>query len=157
KMWSEVSDAAPIVAVTNGVHPATWQDPRMRLAYAHGTVLAAHQELKGELIEEVRARTGVTLLRDRLIVGFARRAAPYKRSDLILRDPATIEPLLAQKRLQILFAGKAHPHDQEGKRIIANLVTMARLHPGSVLFLENHSVRLAQLLVRGCDLWLNNP
>jgi starch phosphorylase len=156
-MWADVTEAAPIDSVTNGVHVPTWQDPRIRTAYHDGDVLAAHQQLKRELCAEVRARSGVTFAEDRLLIGFARRAAAYKRADLIFRNPSVIEPLLASGRVQLLFAGKAHPHDGDGKRLIANLVTVARKHPGSVVFLENYDMRLGRLLTRGCDVWLNNP
>jgi starch phosphorylase len=108
-------------------------------------------------MQDVRSRTGVALLDDRLTIGFARRAAGYKRSDLILRDAERIAPLLASRRLQLVFAGKAHPADVEGKRIIANLVTMARRYPQSVVFLENYDIGVARMMVRGADVWLNNP
>lgn len=157
RMWRDVTDAAPIVSVTNGVHPPTWQDARVRVAYAEGRLWDTHQELKRELIDEVRRRTGTELAADRLLIGFARRAAAYKRSDLIFRKAEAIEPHLAAGRVQILFAGKAHPHDSEGKRIVANLVTMARRYPGRVLFLENYDMKIGRLMTRGCDVWLNNP
>jgi starch phosphorylase len=99
----------------------------------------------------------VKLHEDRLLVGFARRAATYKRSDLVLRHPETIEPYLREGRLQIVFSGKAHPHDSEGKRIVANLVAMSRYYKGGVVFLENYEMKVGRLLTRGCDVWLNNP
>lgn len=159
KMWREIVDAAPIVAVTNGVHPPTWQDPRIREAYgdAPAELWAAHQSCKRELLEEVKARTNVALRDDRLLIGFARRAAAYKRSDLILRSADVIDRHLADGKVQILFAGKAHPHDSEGKRIVANLVAMSRRYAGSVVFLENYDMKIGRLLTRGCDVWLNNP
>jgi starch phosphorylase len=157
KMWSDVEGAAPIVAVTNGVHPPTWQDPRIREAYGQGGLFEAHQELKRELADEVQRRTGHILRLDRLVVGFARRAAPYKRSDLIVSDAEYIEPLLREQRLQVVFAGKAHPRDLRGKEIVANLADFSRRYPGQVIFLENYDLRLGRLLSRGVDVWLNNP
>jgi starch phosphorylase len=156
-MWAEVTDASPIDAVTNGVHTPTWQDMRLRMAYAHGKVWETHQLLKRELLAEVQKRAHVKMAEDRLLIGFARRAASYKRSDLIFRNPAAIEPLLQAGRVQLLFAGKAHPHDVEGKRIIANLVAMSHRHPSSIVFLENYDMKIGRLLTRGCDVWLNNP
>lgn len=159
RMWREIGDAAPITVVTNGVHPPTWQDARIRTAYAQeaGELFAVHARLKRELVAEIKRRTGVGFDERALLIGFARRAASYKRSDLIFRDPQAIEPLLAAGAVQLAFAGKAHPQDGEGKRIISNLVEMARRHPGRVVFLENYELGLARLLVRGCDVWLNNP
>jgi starch phosphorylase len=157
KMWAHVEDAAPIVAVTNGVHPPTWQDERVRVGYARGALWEAHQQVKRELLALIRARTGQTLREDRLLVGFARRAAAYKRADLIFRDPARLGALLAAQRLQLVFAGKAHPHDGEGKKIIAQLHAAARQHEGSIVFLENYDIGVGQKLTRGCDVWLNTP
>ncbi|MHB1845674.1 MAG: alpha-glucan family phosphorylase [Deltaproteobacteria bacterium] len=155
-MWRDVSGAARIEPITNGVHPGTWQDERVR--GARGPALwAAHQQLKGELLLEVSRRTGTTLDPNRLLVGFARRAAAYKRSDLILRKAERIAPLLERGDLQVLFSGKAHPQDEVGRQIVGNLVRMARAYPKSVLFLPDYDMRLGQLLTRGCDVWLNNP
>ncbi len=157
KMWSHVEDAAPIVAVTNGVHAPTWQDARIRIAYASEQLWDTHQQLKRELSDEVQRRNGFPVHADRLIVGFARRAAPYKRSDLIVSHPKFLDPLLAAGKLQILFSGKAHPRDALGKQIVANLAQVAKRYPGAVIFLENYDMKLGRLLTRGADIWLNNP
>jgi len=160
EMWKHVSGAAPIGAITNGVHRPTWQDPRIRAAFEAqdpAALWSAHQEAKRELVADVRARSGIELDPGRLIMGFARRAAAYKRSDLILRDPARIEPLLETRELQLIFSGKAHPQDDIGKRIVANLARLARQYPQSVVFLENYDMAIGRSLTRGCDVWLNNP
>jgi len=161
QMWKDVPDIAPIGSITNGVHPGTWQDARMREAVGGGgrddELWQTHQTLKGELLAEVQRRTGVTLPSEGLLIGFARRAAGYKRADLILRDPARIEPLLRSGRVQILFSGKAHPHDDAGRWLVTRLVNAMREFPGSVLFLEDYDIKLAKFLTRGCDVWLNTP
>ncbi|MGE5578323.1 MAG: alpha-glucan family phosphorylase [Syntrophothermus sp.] len=158
KMWKDVWGAAPITAITNGVYPGTWQDARIREAYERGADLwEPHMAAKRELIAEVEARTGVKLNADALLIGFARRAAPYKRSDLIFRRPEVIAPLLESGRIQLIFSGKAHPQDGFGKDIVANMVAMARRYPNSVVFLENYDMKIGRLLTRGCDVWLNNP
>jgi starch phosphorylase len=157
-MWAHVPDAAPILHVTNGVHPPTWQDERIRAA-AHdpaGT-WEAHLALKRELLAEIEKRSHVAPDPDALTVGFARRAAGYKRSDLILRDEARLEALLANHRVTLVFAGKAHPDDRTGKAIVARLVKAQQKHPGRIVFLENYEMALGCLLTRGCDVWLNNP
>src|SRR5579883_2369572 len=157
-MWRDVEGACPIIAITNGVHVPTWQDARIREAAGSPTGLwATHETLKGELLAAVEQRTGVRLRPDVLTLGFARRAAAYKRSDLIFRDVARIAPLLRERRLQLVFAGKAHPDDPEGKRIVANLVTIARQFPEAVVFVPDYDMGLARLLTRGADVWLNNP
>lgn len=158
KMWKDVTGAAPIISITNAVHTRTWQDNRVRDAYLSGRDLwAPHMEAKRELLDEVQIRTGVRLNEESLLIGFGRRAAPYKRSDFIFRDPEVIEPLLKSGRIQIIFSGKAHPQDDTGKAIVTNLVAMARRYPNSVVFLENYDMKIGRLLTRGCDVWLNNP
>ncbi len=157
EMWRHVGDTAPIVAITNGVHPGTWQDPRIRLALHGGDLWETHRELKEELLHEVERRTRVRLRPDALLVGFARRAAAYKRSDLILRDPSRIGPWLERGDVQLLFSGKCHPQDEAGRMLVANLVQAVRRYPKSAVFLEDYDLRLGRLLTRGCDIWLNNP
>jgi len=156
-MWRDVEGASEILAVTNGVHVPTWQDPRIRAARGAADGLwAAHQALKREMLAAVAERTGAQLDPDVLTLGCARRAAGYKRADLIFSDPARIEPLLAG-RLQLVFAGKAHPDDGEGKRLVATLVAMARRYPGAVAFVPDYDMALGRCLTRGVDVWLNNP
>jgi starch phosphorylase len=157
-MWAGVADAAPVVAITNGVHRGTWQDPRLGDALrSDDTLLALHDAMKRELLDEVAHRTGTRLDPGVLTVGFARRAATYKRPDLILRDPARLGPLLEGRRLQLLFAGKAHPADRAGKAMVARIVGALRRWPHAAVFLENYDMALARLLTRGCDVWLNTP
>ncbi len=163
-MWKDVAGAAPIIAITNGVHVPTWQDPRIRAALAPGrdpattaqALWSAHLTMKAELIELVARRAGVHLALDQLIVGFARRMAGYKRADLVLGDPALLTRLLAAG-VQLVYSGKAHPKDAGGKAIISRLVAAARAWPGQIVFLQNYDLELGAALTRGCDVWLNNP
>lgn len=157
-MWKDVSNACPIGAITNGVHVPTWQAPEIREAgHDPAKVMAAHAKLKAQLIAEVQRRQGIALEPDAFLIGFARRAAGYKRSDLILRDEARLDALMAKHHVRVLFAGKAHPDDANGRNIVARLVQGARKHPGKVVFLENYDMAIGRLLTRGCDVWLNNP
>jgi starch phosphorylase len=96
-----------------------------------------------------------------LTIGFARRFASYKRADLIFHDIDRLKRLLNNRwrPLQIIFAGKAHPSDDEGKRILQRIFKFA-IDPdlgGRVAFVENYGEQLAQYMVHGVDLWLNNP
>jgi len=163
-MWRDVDRAAPIVSITNGVHQATWQDPRVRAAVApdkaperrRDELWRGHQELKGELIAAVEEQSGVRLAPDRLLVGFARRAATYKRADLLLGDPDRLARLI-DGGLQLVMAGKAHPADGEGKAMISRVAVAARRYPDRIVYLDDYDMRLGALLTRGCDVWLNNP
>ena len=158
RMWADVAGGADIVAITNGVHAPTWQDAEVQGAAGEDEALwSAHQRQKRALLDEIRSRTGVELAEDRLLVGFARRAATYKRADLVFRHPEPIEALLAEGRLQFVFAGKAHPADAGGKELIARVRQAQKRWPKAVLYLENYDMQLGRLLTRGCDVWMNNP
>jgi starch phosphorylase len=156
-MWRDVTDASEIIAITNGVHVPTWQDPSVRAAASDDALWSAHRALKEEMLADVLLRTGVRLDPDVLTIGFARRAASYKRADFVFRDPARIEPLLADRRLQLVFAGKAHPDDAEGKKLVATLVNASRRYPGTVVFVPDYNMAIGRMLTRGVDVWLNTP
>lgn len=96
-----------------------------------------------------------------LTIGFARRFATYKRGNLIFRDLERLKKILTNPKMpvQFVFSGKAHPKDNEGKAIIAEIV--AFMNDSSlnhkIIFLENYELEVAKRLVQGCDVWLNNP
>ncbi len=163
-MWKDVERAAPIISITNGVHVPTWQDARIRAALVveklrerqDSDLWSAHQQMKAELVAEIQSRTGVSLATDKLLIGFARRAATYKRADLLVSDERALNRLL-EHGVQVAYAGKAHPRDLQGKALIGKLIDASKKHPQHVVFLENYDMRLGALLTRGCDVWLNNP
>ncbi len=158
KMWAHVDNRAEIIAITNAVHLPTWVDQNMiDMAEADGDLWAAHMKNKRDLIEFVKERNGVTLAEDKLLIGFSRRAAPYKRADLIFQDPEIIGPLLKEQKVQIVFSGKAHPLDDTGKGLVARLVAMSKKYPESVVFIQNYDIPTGAMLTRGSDIWLNNP
>ena len=114
----------------------------------------------GSLDEAERIARGV-LHPDALTLGFARRFATYKRPTLLLRDPARLLRLLnnQQRPVQLVIAGKAHPHDEEGKHLIqqwAQFATRAEAR-AHVVFLDDYDMRLATELVQGVDVWINTP
>jgi starch phosphorylase len=170
----------PVRAITNGVHAVTWTAPSFRelydrhipewrrdnlyLRYAVGIgldeVRSAHDRAKSALLEEVRKRPGTVLDPRVLTVGFARRAAAYKRADLVFADLERLRAIARRVgRVQFLFAGKAHPRDEEGKRMIRRVFEAAASIGGDVPvhYLEGYDARWAQLLTSGVDLWLNTP
>ncbi|PRX35647.1 starch phosphorylase [Orenia metallireducens] len=160
EMWSHVDGAAPIVGITNGVHRGTWTDERVVSAFEGGDtnkIWDAHQAAKQDLLDLIEERNGVKLDPNKLLIGFARRAAPYKRSDFIFSKPEVIEEYLKSGEVQIVFAGKAHPLDNKGREIVARLIEMADKYSNSVVFLEDYDMVIGAALTRGCDIWLNNP
>ena len=169
-----------IDSITNGVHSYTWTcagfrslfdqyipgwvtDPlslRNAVNIPRESIRHAHDLAKFRLIEEVHRRTGKAFSTKAFTIGFARRATPYKRADLIFSDPKQLLALAQEVGpIQILFAGKAHPRDEAGKDVIRQIIrTAAQLDERvKVAYLENYDLALAQLLVSGVDLWLNTP
>jgi len=158
QMWENVDQRAEILAITNAIHLPTWVDPAMISAAERGDDLwEPHRQNKRALIDFIEAKNGVRLDEERMIIGFSRRAAPYKRSDFIFSDLKVVEPLLLDRRFQIVFSGKAHPLDDVGKATVRNLVAMAARYPKAVVFLENYDMAIGRMLTRGSDIWLNNP
>lgn len=158
KMWKHVKGRSEIVGITNAIHLPTWVDANMiETAVKGGDLWTAHMKNKRDLVRFVKERTGIEMIADNLIIGFARRAVPYKRSDLIFSKPELIDPLLRDRKIQIVFSGRAHPLDDTGKGIAANLVAMSKKYPGAVVFLENYGMDIGAALTRGSDVWLNNP
>ncbi|MBX3081670.1 MAG: alpha-glucan family phosphorylase [Anaerolineae bacterium] len=96
-----------------------------------------------------------------LTIGFARRFATYKRATLFLTDKERLYKLLnnPDRPVQMIFAGKAHPHDIPGKELIREIVNTARMPEfrNRIVFLENYDMNIARMLVQGVDVWLNNP
>ena len=176
-LWpARAAEDVPIGHVTNGVHPRTWLSEELAgLLAAQGVELdrgEGWERVEGlELQELARARRirkeallaglGDALDPDALTLGFARRFATYKRANLLLSDPERFATLLANadRPVQLLVAGKAHPADGGGKGIIEQVVAFARgeLAGGRVVFLEDYDMALARALVRGVDVWVNVP
>src|SRR5664279_1776825 len=167
-------------AITNGVHAATWTSPAFKalfdrhipgwrednfsLRYALGIpsseVWQAHSTAKRELVQYINREANAGLDADVLTLGFARRTATYKRADLLFRDLDRLRSIAAKAgRLQIIYAGKAHPRDQEGKQLIQRIFQArdALKNDIRVCYLPNYDMDLARRLLAGVDVWLNTP
>jgi phosphorylase/glycogen(starch) synthase len=173
--------AAPEIARLLGAsgRPVSGDDYRAADALDTGELWQCRQLLRRRLGEQIARRTETAWLRrhdspallqrvlrglepaDALWIGFARRFAPYKRADLILRDPQRLEALLASsaRPVRLIFAGKAHPQDGAGQGLLTRIVQLARsdAFAGRLLFVEDYDLALARALVQGVDVWLNNP
>lgn len=170
----------PIRAITNGVHAATWTTAPFRrlydqhipewkydnlyLRYALGIPLEeireAHGQAKQALFAEVQRRTGQVLDPNAMTIGFARRAATYKRGDLIFRNTDRLRWIARTVgELQIVFGGKAHPQDGGGKELIRKIIGHANELQNQirVIYVEDFDWQWAPLLYSGVDLWLNTP
>lgn len=122
--------------------------------------LRAQLERRNAPPDEVKAADEV-LDPEALTIGFARRFATYKRGALLLREPERLKKLLddAKMPIQFVFAGKAHPADNEGKELIRSIVQFARQpqYRRKFVFVENYDMSVARQLVQGVDVWLNTP
>ena len=188
-LWPDLdADDVPIGHVTNAVHAPTWVSAGLHALLAEaGVRLEAgpdeqgweaargldtrelwrvHTARKASLLELVSARAsgqlgGESLAPDALTIGFARRFATYKRATLVLSDPERLRALLGdpQRPVQLVFAGKAHPADDEGKAVLAEIVRLAqgRDARGRIAFLPDYDMELARALLQGVDVWLNTP
>lgn len=170
----------PIHSITNGVHAVAWAAPsfqalfdrylpdwrrdQLSLRYAisipPADIWAAHMEAKRVLIDFVNRETNAGFDREVLTIGFARRAAPYKRSTLIFHDVDRLKKIAEQAgAIQIVFGGKAHPRDQPGKELIHHIHTVRDALKGhiAVAYLSNYDMTTARMLCAGVDVWLNTP
>ncbi|MBD3366956.1 MAG: alpha-glucan family phosphorylase [Candidatus Eisenbacteria bacterium] len=170
----------PFNSITNGVHAVEWTSPsfaalydrhlpewrrdnrylRYAVSIHRDEVLEAHVAAKARLLAAVRERSGVELSPATFTVGFARRATPYKRADMIFSD---MKKLLKIKNisgpLQIIYAGKAHPRDEKGKELIRRIFQAAEELEGEIpiVYLEGYDMELGGLITSGVDIWLNTP
>ncbi len=182
KKHSEVSrrmfPGYEISAITNGVHTYTWTcDSFKRLydKYLPGwanepelfvrvgripdeEIWDAHMEAKKTLLDYVRKNTGVKMSPDILTIGFARRATAYKRADLIFTDIKRLEKI-GQGKIQIIYAGKAHPRDESGKGLIEKIFSIKESLKDKIkmTYLKNYDMDIALKMVSGVDVWLNTP
>jgi starch phosphorylase len=170
----------PIDAITNGVHAVTWTGMAFRNLYDHhipkwrydnfylryavkipvADIQYAHAQAKRDLLEMVHHRTGVRLDEGVLTIGFARRAAAYKRTNLLFSDLDRLRSITRHVGpLQVIYSGKAHPQDTAGKALIRRIFA-ASADMGKamqVVYLENYDMALARDICAGVDLWLNTP
>lgn len=166
-------------AVTNGVHASTWTSPPFAAMFDQHvpgwrhepellsradripgeSLWAAHQQAKQALVDKVRELTGVALNPDQPILGFARRMTAYKRADLLFTDLARLKAIAGKHPFQIVMAGKAHPRDEAGKRLIEALHVHMRELGGAVpmAFVPDYDMAQALFMVSGSDVWLNTP
>lgn len=166
--------------ITNGVHAGTWTSPPFQelfdkhipgwrqdnfsLRFAHDLppdeLRSAHEKAKLTLFAAIKERTGSSFNPELFTIGFARRATPYKRMDMLFHDPERLKRIAKEKGpIQLLFGGKAHPNDSAGKEAIQRVIRVREslLPEISLVYLQNYDVELAKLLVAGVDLWLNTP
>ena len=169
-----------IDAITNGVHASTWgskpfqelydrhipgwRQDNFSLRYAlkipKEEVWSAHTQGKKQLIQYVNRQTNIGMDIDIFTIGFARRATTYKRGDLFFTDIERLKSISSKVGLfQVIYAGKAHPQDQDGKQVIKRIFESKKLLRDhiKIAYLENYDIELAKIIIPGVDVWLNTP
>lgn len=167
-------------AITNGVHPVTWtaesfagiynqslpgwrHEPELLVradcCIADEAIWAAHEKAKSRLIEKVNTLCKISLDPKLPMLGFARRMTAYKRPDLLFTDLERLKHIAGKWPFQIVLAGKAHPNDEPGKRLIESLYTHMKDLAGwiTMAYLPDYDMDIALHLVSGVDVWLNTP
>ncbi len=168
-----------IQKITNGVHSHYWTCPCFRELfdkYIRGwanepellvrvdiipneEIWETHARAKQNLLDFVYEKSGIAMDADTLTIGFARRATEYKRATMIFSDLDRLREVQKDWKIQLVFAGKAHPKDLMGKRLIEEIYGYSeRLKKDlKIVYLENYSMEIAGKLTSGADLWLNTP
>jgi starch phosphorylase len=168
-----------IQEITNGVHSYTWTCQHFRQLfdkYIRGwanepellvrvdvipdeELWEAHVKAKRDLLDFIGENAGAKMDVDTLTVGFARRATEYKRATMVFSDIEKLKEVERQGRIQLVFAGKAHPRDEMGKRLIKDIyrnIDQLKNDIG-IVYLENYDMQMAGRLTSGVDVWLNTP
>lgn len=162
--WREQHDASTMWQRVHDIpDEELW---RVHLQLKHNLLNFMRERVRQDWIKEtggpMRVLAGGTLLNpDALTIGFARRFATYKRALLIFRQLERLKHILHDdwRPVQIIFSGKAHPADAPGRSLIYDIYQLARDHNlgGRIAFVENYDIHVAKHLVRGVDIWMNNP
>lgn len=182
-LFGSIPGGDQITSITNGVHARSWVHPelaelfdeRLGASWSEGdpaawekaagvdstTISAVRRAGTNRLTALVEQRTGIALDPDALIVGFARRFAPYKRATLLLRHEDRFLELLhdEDRPVRFVYSGKAHPADGRGKALLAELLAFSRRPDvsGKVVFVPGYDMAVGAAMCAGSDVWLNTP
>ena len=168
-----------IQEITNGVHSYTWTSSHFRRLFdkyirrwanepellvrvdciPEDEMWEAHMKSKQDLLNLVHDSSGLQMDMDVLTLGFARRATEYKRATMIFSDLEKLKEVRSYGKIQLIFAGKAHPKDQLGKELIRQIYEYIERLRGEIeiVYLENYNMEIAGKLTSGVDVWLNTP
>ena len=161
EMWKEHEGAGEIIPITNAQHQGYWQDKKILQAWQKRNATSytnRKRERKAKLFNVVADQTGKLFSPDTLTIVWARRFAAYKRADLLLHDMERLEKLLSDSTypIQILWAGKPYPKDEEALAIFNHLIRFTHDRPNCAV-LTGYELSLSRLLKTGSDIWLNTP
>lgn len=169
-----------IIPITNGVHSNTWinkyfkevfdshiprwlespESLREAIRINNDEIWKSHMKAKRDLIGFINENYNLGFEEDKFTIGFARRATGYKRANLLFKDIERLKKIVKEKGgIQIVYGGKAHPNDGEGKEIIKQILEIRNNIDADIKFvyLENYDIELAKKIIAGVDVWLNTP
>ena len=168
-----------IDSITNGVHAETWTCPAFQELYDHfipgwrednfslryalsisqEEIWKTHYRAKRHLIDHINRTENLGMDYEVFTMGFARRATTYKRPELIFQDIEKLKSINNKYPIQLIYAGKAHPNDQQGKEMIAHIVSVSRQLDEiiKIAYLPNYDMELGKMITSGVDVWLNTP
>jgi starch phosphorylase len=162
--WREDPDCARVWSLAETMSEAElWRThERLRARLVDYVRYRLHRQLQAKGVRRKALELSSEVLSpEALTIGFARRFATYKRANLLLQNKDRLLSILTNKSqpVQFIFAGKAHPQDNEGKKIIQEILQLCRTEECryKMIFLEDYDMEIAQHLVQGCDVWLNTP
>lgn len=177
---SKLFEGYQIDFITNGIHGYTWASDAMRelfdrhipdwrsdnmslrysLSFDREAIWRAHQQAKRKLIEHINKTRNAGMDQGVMTLGFARRATQYKRTTLIFSDLERLKSIASHNgKLQLIFAGKAHPDDTQGKELIRQIFAIKNsLNTNiNIIYLADYDMEMGRLITAGVDLWLNTP
>jgi alpha-glucan phosphorylase-like protein len=190
EIYDDNKKIKPMTYVTNGIHFNSWMSDEVRTiveinridetnvakiieSYSSASLFDTKQKLKTNMFERLKnlpqisddnfffQHNSLESLKGSLVIGFARRFAPYKRADLIFRDVLKLLRIMEDLEVPVvmIFSGKAHPKDVDGKKLLSQVIERVNFEKlkNHILFVPDYDILVGRLLVQGCDIWLNNP
>lgn len=178
KIWKPIRKSKKIIPITNGIDIEYWMNDEFKNLLKQNPNVSAKKlfqlkhEIKNKYIKILidnkffnNSKPLLELFQDveidnnSIIVGFARRFAPYKRADLLFKNIESFLYLINNYNIIFLFSGKAHPDDADGQKIITNILQIIKKYKinKQVIFIENYNIKIAKILFNVSDIWLNTP
>lgn len=178
KMWKPIRKSKKIIPITNGIDIDYWMNDEFKNFLKQNANVSANklfklkQEMKNKYIELLNdnkfynnSKPLLELFQDvqidnnSIIIGFARRFAPYKRADLLFKNIDSFLNLINNYNIVFLFSGKAHPNDLDGQMIVKKILKIINENKieNQVIFIENYNINIAKIMFNVSDVWLNTP
>ncbi|HUD03971.1 MAG TPA: alpha-glucan family phosphorylase [Candidatus Paceibacterota bacterium] len=158
----QIHPKSDLTYITNGVSVGRWQAKVFSESLKDGTperLWAAKNQMREELVSFVKTKTGKTLDPDICTIVWARRLAAYKQPELLFSDINRLKKICASRKVQFIFAGKAHKADEWAQKVAQKLQSISEdpFFLGRIVYIPDYNLDIADILVAGADVWLNTP